>query len=497
MLAVMADEHSDPGGPPADGRGQDGTGADGLGPAERALAAARGALDAARARESAYGIAAAEVRMAQALAVLGRTDEALQRLDDAGRYVDLLRADGRHDTVSWLKRASPALPPPGQDDGDLGLLEAYAGVVRAQTLAAAGRWGEASAAVEAATPLVRGWGRRDLRRALDAVRTALAQAHGDHVSALAGLDRRIRETERADPAGSLRARYERAAVLLDDGQAGEAARAALLVVRDADPERDAALVAASRQLLGAALAADGRTDEALTALRAAFDDFSRLGDTAAVLGAAPGLADGLVSAGRPAEAVDVLAAALATAEAGGSGPGGSGAGPAAALRSSLGVAYDEAGRVDEAVTTLEAAVAGAEAAGDPVAAADARHGLAVVLATRRGDDPEQAVEALSLLDAARDAYREHGHPDRAVGCDHEAAALLGRLGSYPAARSRYAAAAAGYEGLPEALRDTGSWPDEVADVAANLALLDTLAADPSGTEVPDGAFRSGGHRMRH
>jgi hypothetical protein len=50
--------------------------------------------------------------------------------------------------------------------------------------------------------------------------------------------------------------------------------------------------------------------------------------------------------------------------------------------------------------------------------------------------------------------------------------------------------------MPEVLRDTGSWPDEVADCEANLAVLHTLLTDAQSV-VPVSAFSSGGHRMRH
>jgi hypothetical protein len=149
-----------------------------------------------------------------------------------------------------------------------------------------------------------------------------------------------------------------------------------------------------------------------------------------------------------------------------------------------------------ALAAFEGAVTIATSLKDNVRAADARHGEAVVRATRLAHDHDQAVDALALLDAARADYEQAGLIERAAGCQHECAALLARLKSYDAALARYTAARTAYLELPPVLRDGGSWPDEVADCEANIMLLDRLREN-SNIAIEVGAFASGGHRMRH
>ena len=138
----------------------------------------------------------------------------------------------------------------------------------------------------------------------------------------------------------------------------------------------------------------------------------------------------------------------------------------------------------------DASIALAERIADPVRAADARHGEAIVHA--RSADAHESVEALSLLDAASTAYAEAGLPERAAECAHEAAAVLGRLGSYDASRQRYLAAREAYLAIPEVLHADD--PDAIPDCDFNLRVLDAIAS--GGTAPPD-AFGSGGHQMRH
>ena len=104
---------------------------------------------------------------------------------------------------------------------------------------------------------------------------------------------------------------------------------------------------------------------------------------------------------------------------------------------------------------------------------------------------DDEVEALSLLESCRQTYETLGFRDRVAGCEHETAALLGRLGSLDAAQKRYDSALQLYRDLPEDLRDTGSWPDEIADIERNLAAL------TRGQTSDPGLFASGGHAMSH
>lgn len=475
---------------------------------EAALARAREAEASARERGAPFGIAVARTQAARALMALGRPAEAVTELEEAARFVELMRTEGSHDAQRLLRMTSASAPPPGPDDGDLDTLAGWIGVGRAAALSASGRPDDARQAIAQSRRLARGWRRRSLRRALDTIEASLPPA-GTQAGSTGPGSTGPRSPVPGTPAsgtpgaptggaavpdaGDLAQRYEQAAALIDAGRVHEGARAALLLVRDADAAGDARLVAAARQALGAALAAggmgpEGTGEQATAALAGAFDGFAALGDDAAVAAAAPALAQRLVDEGSPARAVDVLerahAAALRSAD------------DAAQvdLLTALAVARDGAGDTAGALAAAEQAVAQAESLTDPVRQADARHGEAVVRAVHLSGDPAELVEALSLLDAARDAYASHGLPDRAAGCDHEAAALLARAGSYDAARNRYLAARSAYLALPADRRDSGSWPHEVDDCDRSLALIDRVVAD-AATPVPVGAFPSGGHRM--
>lgn len=449
--------------------------------AEALLAESRALAEHAQAQGRSYSVALQRTRAAQALLVLGRPAEALADLDAALDYLALLRTDGDHERQRLLRMTSASLPPPDEDLGDLDSLEAWARVGRAAALARLGQWANARVAVDLARPCVRGFSRRSLRRQLDAIADEIARSDGSGTEALGAIDRTLR-----DPAVSegqrLAARYERAAHLVDEGRYDEAAREALVVIRDADD--DPALTARARQVLGAALAAQGLDDEADATLRAAFEGYRALEDHGAVLAAAPGLAWRLIERDHPQQGVDIIAAALVSARI---------AQDLACevdLIAMRGTAYDVMGDSAAATASFEESAAAADRLGDPVRAADARHGEAIVRS--RYADPHEAVEALSLLDAAGAAYAEAGLPERAAECTHEAAALLGRLGSHDAARQRYLAARDAYLAIPEVLRadDPGALPD----CEFNLRVLDGIA---SGSTAPPEAFGSGGHRMRH
>ena len=424
-------------------------------------------------------MAVAHLQAAYALLALGAPDQALADLDSADTLIETIRLDPTRDDERLVRMASLSAPP--EQEGDVEVLAAWVRIARAGALVRLGEREQARAEIERARPLVQGWLRRPLRKALDRVTAELDDAGSGGPAGSGGAG-----SGGAGSTGSREDRLDQAATLLDEGRTEESIREALLLLREVhDDER---VAAATRQVLGAALASTGRVDEALEVLQLAYAGFRSIGDEVAQAAASPGLAWLLHQVGRDGEAVEILENALPAARAQGD--------PRLewAVLSALGVARDMTGRTRGALVAFEEAAAAAERAGDPVAAADARHGEAVVRATRFADTPDESVEALSLLDAARAAYEIHEHPDRAAGCLHESAALLARLGSTSSAVARYESALAAYLALEPQQRDAGAWPDEVADCRASLAVLAEVAG---GTPAPTGAFASGGHQMRH
>lgn len=449
--------------------------------AEALLADAREREHQARARGGSYSVALERTRAAQALIALGRPEEALADIDAALDYLAMLRADGEHERQRLVTMSSLSLPPAGEDLGDLDSLEAWARIGRAAALVRLGRFADARIAVDDARPWTKGFGRRKLRRQLDAIADDIARADGGGTEALSAIDRTLRDTGISDDARR-EARYERAAHLVDEGRYDEAMREALTVIRDADD--DPALTARARQVLGAALAAQGMDDEADATLRSAFDGFRATEDHRAVLAAAPGLAWRLAERGQSRQALAVIEQALGSARAVND------RAAEADLLATRGTTYDIHGEPGPAIDSFAASVQVAEALPDPVRAADARHGEAIVRS--RIADPHESVEAISLLDAAATTYAEAGLPERTAECIHEAAAVLGRLGSYDASRQRYLAAREAYLAIPEVLR--GDDLDAIPDCDHNLRVLDAVQA---GATAPSDAFASGGHQMRH
>ena len=449
--------------------------------AEAFLADARAREGAARAQGQSYSVALQRTRAAHALISLGRPDEALIDLDAALDYLVMLRDDGDHERQRLLRMTSLSLPPVGEELGDLDSLEAWVRIGRAAAFTRLHRWSEARVAVDEARPWTKGFSRRGLRKQLDALADEIARSDGAGPEALGALDRTLRDQSLSEDDRRV-ARYERAAHLVDEGRYDEATREALVVIRDADD--DPALTARARQVLGASLAAQGLDDEADATLRAAFEGYRALEDHHAVLAAAPGLAWRLAERDHARQAIDVIDAALDSARALRD------RGAESDLLATRGTAYDLLGDVTAALESFEAAVQVADGLPDPIRAADARHGEAIVRA--RSDDAHEAVEALSLLDSAAAAYADAGLAERAAECAHEAASLLGRLGSYDAARQRYAAAREAYLAIPEVLRADD--PDAIPDCDFNLRVLDLVA---QGATPPPEAFGSGGHQMRH
>jgi len=463
-------------------------------PLEEVLDDARERAAAAREHGDAYSVAWHSARAAYALLQLEHNDAALIEFDEAIRIVEAVREDGQHEVREALGTSNlysgEALP-------RLVDLYAWISVGRAAALARLERWTDAQVAIDACRPLVKGWGRRHLRTSLNEVADEVTRAVGSTQDALAALERVI-----ANPAVTaddrMQARYERAALLLDAERIDEAKAEALLLIRDCDLAGDAWTLSAARQVLGAALLASDETSAGTATLRLALQGFLDVGDFSAAVGVAPGLAWTLSDAGDHHGAEGVLNDALPAARSLGADPATSAQGRVAEcdLLTAMGSVRDALVNVSGALAAFEGAISIATSLRDNVRGADARHGEAVVRATRLAHDHDQAVDALALLDAARADYEQAGLIERAAGCQHESAALLARLKSYEAALARYTAARTAYLELPPVLRDSGTWPDEVADCEANIMLLDRLRED-SSISIEAGAFASGGHRMRH
>lgn len=429
---------------------------------------AQAELEAARASGDTGAIAIAQLRLGGALAAAGDAEAAVGRFEELLRYVDLAGRDEDRETQRRLRMISPAAPPPGASDVDLSVVAATAQIAMAESLLSLGRRDDARRALDLAAPRTRGFGRGWLRKR----HAAVARRLDDPVAT-------------APESVTIAEQVAAADNLLADGRAEEAARVALTAISRCT--QDQALTRAqARQVLGMALGAMGQDDDATAVLRDSLADYLLADDHSAATTVTLALAWRLAQQGDRSGAIDLLRSTLAATE-------GAEAVLRARLLTDLGSLQDQQADASAARSTLTGALATAETSGDTVVTADARHSLAVVLANHPSD-PDDSVEALSLLDESRRAYLAAGLLDRAVGCDHEAAALLGRLGSMAAARARYERTLAAYRELPAEQRDTGSWPDEVADCEANLAAL-TAAPEP----LPEDPrlFRSGGHAMSH
>lgn len=454
---------------------------DGFEPGTSHIAAAQAQLEEARRSGKPGVIGLAHLNLAATLAAVGDHETAAAEYASLISYLDLAHEDEEAQTQRWIRIASPSAPPPGAEDIDPVQLQTFARIRRADSLLQIGRRGEAAAELEAAAPHCRGFGKGRLRKQLNAVRRRMdaaatpAAPGGGQGSAPVASDPR--------PA-SLPEQIAAADELLGQARYSDAARVALQAIARCG-EDEVGHRAQARQVLGMALEAMGQSDDALAVLADSFTDYLNADQTVAAAHIAVPLAWRQWQSGQRDRAIALLRQALKFTESAGE--------PAlrSQLLTDLGSLLHQQGADGDARTAFEAARATAESVPDRELAANARHGLAVVLAGAGSADREDEVEALSLLEECRQAYEELGHPDRVAGCEHEIAALLGRLGSLDAARNRYQRALVLYEALPEAERDTGTWPDEVADVQRNLGAIDS-----GDTSAPD-LFASGGHSMSH
>lgn len=441
----------------------------------------RAAIQALRGQGSAALLAMRYAELGMILAAQTRYVEAAREYQTALDYIQLLKADGTHEQQRLVRITSLSAPPPGAVDVDLDRLEAEVRVALVEALASGGDLDRADVELQSARRLTKGLLRRRLRRRLDRVAELVASGP----SASIDLPETRRRLARAtDPVQERALRLRLANGYLDAGDFDAAVRESLLLVRAADEVGDHLVRAGARQVLGLALEGQGRGEEGLAILSDAFRDLRNHGDAAGMIGMAEALARRLSTAGDTAGA----AAVLRSTERAAAQSGDRGAELSAAT--ALGVMLDESGDRPGAISVLTDVAARAEQYGEPLARADALHSAAVALGhSSLADD---LVEALSLLEEAKRIYAGQGKPDRLAGCDHEAAALLGRNGSYDAASARYRSALQQYQQLPPDLRDTGAWPDEVADCSANLTWL-------AGEHlvVTETLFRSGGHAMSH
>lgn len=437
-----------------------------------AVAAAQAQLEVARRSGRTGAIAFAMLNLAATLAALGDHPTAVTEYRRLVDYLALAGQDAEAAEQRTLRMLSPAAPPPGPDDVDPVAVQAVARIQLAESLLALGRRDEARLELDAAAPATKGWGRGPLRRRLAEVRRQFDAATHHEPDESVGV---VAQVAAADE-------------LLAAGRADEAARVALTAISRCSPD-ERLVQAQARQVLGMALEALGQPHDALTVLTEAYRDYLAADDYGAAAHVAIALAWRRADRGDRAGAADLLRQALTAIE--------GQAGPAVRVQLfvDLGSVLDADGHAAEARAALDAGVTTARELADRGLTADAQHGLAIVLSRAAGN--EDKVEALALLDDSRRRYDELGLADRAAGCEHEAAALLGRLGSIEPAANRYRLALQRYRDLPEDQRDTGTWPDEIADCETNLQAIEAAAADPELLRGDPRLFRSGGHAMSH
>lgn len=438
-----------------------------------AVAAAQAELEVARRSGRSGAIALAHFNLAAVLALAGDHASATSQYRELVDYLDLASGDQEAENERWLRMISPAAPPPTASDVDPVQLQAFARVELAKSLLVLGRREEAARELELAAAAARGFGRGSLRRRIREVQARMSSATAaHHPSADAGHGRGPARRggsagTRVGPAEGVAAADE----LLGQGRHAEAARVALGAIAQCG-EGDVLTRARGRQVLGMALDEMGQPDDAFSVLRESYSDYVQADQHEAAANVVVALAWRRAEQGDRATAAELLRGALDAIG------GRAGATLRVRLLTDLGSLQDAGGEHAEARRTFSAALETARTTADSELVADAQHGLAVVLATH-GGGAEDAVEALSLLDDCRRRYESAGLLDRAAGCEHEAAALLGRLGSYEAAATRYRQALDRYLDLSRST-EGGAAPAEIADCEHNLRALAAHAIAPAG-----------------
>ncbi|MDP4015292.1 MAG: hypothetical protein U0990_01200 [Candidatus Nanopelagicales bacterium] len=437
------------------------------------VAEARDHLEAERRDGSIGSIARAQAVLAAAYALAGQHEDSVSEYDALLDYLSIANAEGSQEHQRWTRIMSPSAPRPGPDDIDLNLLATVAVIHKAESLILLGRREQARAALDLAEQGCRGLTKRGIRRHVRALRQRLEDAR-QPVAA---------DTGSSQPDLTAEEQVAAADDLLGEGRHDEAALVALSAIARSD---SVSTRARARHVLGMALEEAGRTADAIPVLDAAFDDYLTSGQPQQAAELAGSLAWKLTDIGKREGAVATMRKAVQAARAAADQR------LRARLLVDLGSMLDSHGEQDPAMRSFDDALSVAEGLPDAELAANARHGVAVLLANHRGADPEQAVEALSLLDRCRAEYLQAGVEDRAAGCDHEAAALLGRLGSFEAAKARYVRALDTYQNMP----NQPDLSDAKDDCHRNLAALRHLPEAPDISPAQE-LFLSGGHSMRH
>ena len=446
-------------------------------PSEDQIAAVRAQLAAARSNGDSGAIGIAHLNLAMILGAAGDHATAVQEYEELISYLDLAQRDDEGEVKRWLSIGSLSSPVPDASNIPPAQLQAMARIQRSASLLMLGRRSEAAAELEAAQPACRGFGKGWLRKQWSMVRARMDQA-------TEGVPETQASSGNVASQPSLTEQIAAADEMLGNESFAEAARIALRAI-DQCGEEDIGYRAQCRQVLGIALEGLGQPDDAQAVLADAFSDYLQADEPTAAAQIAIPLAWRQAQTGELQQAISLLRQALRFTESAGE----------PQLRSQLftdlGSLIDQDGDTKEARKAFEAGLATAEAIPDAELTANAQHGLAIVLAHAGSANRDDEVEALSLLESCRQTYETLGFRDRVAGCEHETAALLGRLGSLDAAQKRYDSALQLYRDLPEELRDTGSWPDEIADIERNLAAL------TRGQTSDPGLFASGGHAMSH
>lgn len=429
---------------------------------------ARQQLAMARSSGRVSAIALTHAQLGMALASAGSPQEAIAEYRAVLEYLAAAQQDEDYEHQRLLRMTS-ALS--GPSDIDLNRLDCLVRINMADLLIRTGRFDEARQQLNEAEARLRGLGKRTLRRQIRELRARM-----DHPEASQGP-----RYSGTDASGSPAERIAGADELLAKGQPVDAIRIALKVVEET-PEDSPRIRAQARQLVGMALEAMEQADDAVPVFTAAWQDYLVAGEGAAAAEVAIHTAWLQARADDSEAAVHMLEHTLSTAQ--GLAPQDS-----ARLLVELASRQDHLGDSKAALRSFGHAE---RLTDDDRLIADVTHGMAVTMATGRSEvDLDERVEAITLFDRARDAYEALGDPMAAAGCEHEVAALLGRLRSREPATQRYERALARYEAIAPEDRNDPIWSDEVADVRENLAALINGA-----TESPL-LFRSGGHLMHH
>jgi tetratricopeptide (TPR) repeat protein len=448
-----------------------------------AIDTAQAELEVARETARVSSIALAHAQLARVLANSGFHADAVAEYEELLSYLKLASSDRQQDGEHWIRKASPGASQPEADQVDLKRLEIVARLNQVESLLTLGERADARVRLHAVAPMCRGLQRKPFRKKFRELEGRLSSENVPAASAQQGTAREQGPHSSATARQSdlsIAERLAEADAALARGEAEQAARNALQIVVDCGEDDHSR--AQARQVLGMALETVGKHDEALTVMRLSFTDYLSAEMYAQAATLAIPIALRLQAKGQRTEAISLLRRCLTATE--GSLP----ASVRARLMTDLGSLVDQEGDPIDAQRLLEAAAQFAE---DPETAADAGHGLAVSLANDLAGTTDNRVEALSLLDSAKIKYTELGYLERAGGCDHEAAAVLGRLKSYPAALARYQKALATYQALTNPAEASELSESETADCTRNISAIET-----NNLSGP-GLFASGGHIMSH